>query len=341
MSGKYVFAIFAAWVLLGTCLFAQEDRLRDDRRRWRGPPPGQMPWQMVERQRAANAEKGYAFIDKELISAPYVVKSNGDGFTINDRPIAGLSDRRVSAHELAGSLQNNGVLVAFTGSPSQIFNDVRLVECLRVIASEGTTGEQIESFVASLPADVNRQEWSEWLAEYRLPEPHRAVAAKFVELSDAARVEGEKSIAANQRLSTWAYPLTVFGMLMSVVSFGHLLQFPPRGNPDLVPSRRRAELCRATVIFLVMVVVLSGLDLLWTLLTSQAGQMHELNPIGQQLMDDPWMLSLFKGVATLASCGLLLMLRRHPRAQLASWWLCLVCTLLTFRWLVLNSMFVA
>jgi hypothetical protein len=53
------------------------------------------------------------------------------------------------------------------------------------------------------------------------------------------------------------------------------------------------------------------------------------------------MLSIFKATATLLSCSLLLFLRRHPRAQLASWWLCLVCTLLTFRWLVLNSMFVA
>src|SRR5690606_27472157 len=99
---------------------------------------------------------------------------------------------------------------------------------------------------------------------------------------------------ANQRLQSWAYPLTVFGMLASVISFGHLLQYPPRGSYDVVPSRRRRDLCRATVIFLAMVVILSALDLVWTLLVSQAGQMNELNPIGKELLDDPWLLAMFK-----------------------------------------------
>jgi hypothetical protein len=33
------------------------------------------------------------------------------------------------------------------------------------------------------------------------------------------------------------------------------------------------------------------------------------------------------------------LLRRHYIARLAAWWLCLACTILTFRWLMFNSMF--
>jgi hypothetical protein len=89
-----------------------------------------------------------------------------------------------------------------------------------------------------------------------------------------------------------------------------------------------------------LIAALSGLDLVWTLLASHAGQMAELNPIGTQLLGNPLHLSLFKITATVASCSLLMFLRRHPRAQLATWWMCLICTVLTFRWLVLHSMFI-
>jgi hypothetical protein len=43
---------------------------------------------------------------------------------------------------------------------------------------------------------------------------------------------------------------------------------------------------------------------------------------------------------TIASCALLVALRKHHRAQVAAWWVCLILTVLTFRWLVLNSLFV-
>ena len=38
------------------------------------------------------------------------------------------------------------------------------------------------------------------------------------------------------------------------------------------------------------------------------------------------------------SCGG--MLRKHYPARLASWWLCLLCTILTFRWLTFNALFI-
>jgi hypothetical protein len=75
------------------------------------------------------------------------------------------------------------------------------------------------------------------------------------------------------------------------------------------------------------------------LLASQAGVMHELNPLGAKLVNSPTALIAFKGAATFVAASLLASLRYHRRAQLAAWWLCLVCALVTCRWLVFNSMF--
>lgn len=68
--------------------------------------------------------------------------------------------------------------------------------------------------------------------------------------------------------------------------------------------------------------------------------MRELNPLGSRLIDDPVQLSAFKIATTLLCCTLLYALRGHATARTAAWWLCLVCTVLTFRWLVANSLFV-
>ena len=69
--------------------------------------------------------------------------------------------------------------------------------------------------------------------------------------------------------------------------------------------------------------------------------MKELNPLGAALIDDPLALIALKAGATFLAITLLFMLRQHRVAQQGAWWGCLICTLLTVRWLTFNSMFVS
>lgn len=90
--------------------------------------------------------------------------------------------------------------------------------------------------------------------------------------------------------------------------------------------------------------ILSLLDLVSTIVTSQAGMMREMNPLGNGLLGDGLgnsvaAVTLFKITVTGVAVTILFSLRRRAFAQSAAWWCCLIMTLLTARWVIFQSMF--
>ena len=83
---------------------------------------------------------------------------------------------------------------------------------------------------------------------------------------------------------------------------------------------------------------MSVLDLVWTILAGQAGVMTELNPLAAKFIDSPGQLAFFKMFATATGFGILFVWRQRRQVQQAIWWMCLVCVLLTFRWVMFDSM---
>ena len=81
---------------------------------------------------------------------------------------------------------------------------------------------------------------------------------------------------------------------------------------------------------------MSLIDLAWTILAGQAGVMKEAIH-WQPLIWIPPQLVAFKVTATGLGCGILYAWRRQKQIQDATWWMCLVCVLLTFRWVVFDS----
>ncbi len=296
------------------------------------------------------ADSGFFFADGKYVLPPYVIKQTADGISINGRAIElanshGEQRRRPfgegvgEVEAVAAQLNSGASIVSWNDSPCVTLLGTRSTQLLKTLSGDQGK-QQIKAIISSLPSDVDRTTWQAWLQAFEPSSDFLTRASATIAEVERLESDGRAAVNSVQRLRDWAYPLTVLGMVLAVFSLGHLLQCPPRGLDELKPSRRRAALCRATVVSLLLIAALSGLDLVWTLLASHAGQMAELNPIGTQLLGNPLHLSLFKITATVASCSLLMFLRRHPRAQLATWWMCLICTVLTFRWLVLHSMFI-
>jgi hypothetical protein len=73
---------------------------------------------------------------------------------------------------------------------------------------------------------------------------------------------------------------------------------------------------------------------------SNADQIRELNPIGSLWIENPRHLAGFKVAVTFSCLALLWLLRKHKPAQIAAWWVCLVLTLVTCRWVLMTSLFV-
>lgn len=147
----------------------------------------------------------------------------------------------------------------------------------------------------------------------------------------------EAQIASVRRSEWYSYAFTVAAMLIGTISFGHLLTAPPSRHTRWTESDAAPDATRPVLISLGLICILSLIDLLWTTVRSSSFHFQEMNPLGFQLLLDGSSPLAFKATTLAVSVILLFVLRRYHAAQLASWWMCMVCTLLTFRWIVLDS----
>jgi hypothetical protein len=193
--------------------------------------------------------------------------------------------------------------------------------------------------LTNLPSHQNQEEWSRWLSEIAVPQDDADRMKQRLDFLKETKDKSTRLLKAEAVLDSYSYPLTLIGMIVVVLAVGYLLAFNPSMAQFLPEQVRAAQLSKSVQYSVILIVVMSGLDLAWTILSSSVGLMNELNPVGSQLINDPASLIKFKMVATLLAAGLFLGLRNFRSAQLASWWMCIVCTLVSARWLVFNSLY--
>lgn len=276
----------------------------------------------------------------------------------------GFSHAPSSQSRLAHRLRDNSILFVFENDPAQpsqlepsqneqgqndqgqneqgqtvIIAPRQVIQFLRVITNLDFQSEAYRTLIDSLSDSEDRRLVARWLKTYNpsadLLERANSVIAAHEAIDSANRAQN----LAVRRIDRFSYPITVLGMVLAVLSSGHLLSSRPADGVEGISASCQSKVLRAATISVAFVVFFSALDLAWTILAAQAGQMRELNPIGIKLIQDPVQLIAFKSVATLTSCGILLALRHYHIARLASWWSCLACTILAFRWLTFNSLF--
>lgn len=289
---------------------------------------------------ADTTDRGFVFMDGEYLPPPYMVVQTEDALAVNGRVVRADfgNERRVreSGLELAASLEQHSVVVLNSREPIVSINSGTEVEkFLQVMTSDdASVRNQASRF------DQNGT-WDNWLDEFHPPKRFVTLANRRLKRMRKVRDATLEGFRNRHAAANSGYVLTIIGMVLGVWALGHLLSSSPRPEDVASAAGANPALLRATRISIVAVFVLSGLDLVWTLVASSAGQMREMNPLGSQLIENPVWLVAFKVTATLIGCGVLYAMRHHHRARKAAWWMCLVMTVLTFRWLVFNSMHVA
>jgi hypothetical protein len=305
------------------------------------------------------------FIEGQYLAPPYKIRLQENGVTVNNRPLPcrapqmewapnnrpdGRPDRRESqspdpwrrlAMQVALQLSNQSVVMAFADQPIVVLDGSGgAYDLFQRLTGEGKNPSKVE-LVDRLPDGFDERVWNTWLGSFTPSLGLRARATSLITTYDETDAQARGDMAANRWMSRLAYPMTLSGLLLAVLSIGHLLGGRPAAGKTAFEQDASPETLRSLQYSLVLVGLLSLLDLGWTIMASQTGQMRELNPVGSTLIESPLLLTVFKIAATGMSIGLLFALRKYRRAQVAAWWACLILTILAFRWLVFNSMYVS
>lgn len=227
-------------------------------------------------------------------------------------------------------LDNGGVVLLFDDHPVVAYGfGAEKYDFCNYLTSRDE--ESLKNLLVETPGESTRETVSNWLKSYS-PGPELIERSQVVLDTIDATVQTDLNLrAATARLETFAYPLTLVGMLIGVTAFGHMLKWMSTLNSAEGSGN-------SLVIGLWLMLAMSALDLVWTILATQAGVMTEINPLAQKIVSSPAQLALFKVVATLTGITIMYVWRQRNEMQKAAWWMCLVCVLMTFRWVIFDSM---
>jgi hypothetical protein len=295
--------------------------------------------------------EGFLFVEDRYVSLPYRVGFDENNVFINDIPLDSVVLKNLVTEK---SLQNGrwlqqgfrrlylhlttgGTVVLYGDAPvlllansesSNLLKTLIHNSALESLANTGLAGD------IQLPGESSY--WKRFADGFECPQELRIRVGEVLEKERAVEERNLAELAARKNLDSSSYPLTVFGMVLVVIAFGNLLS---NEAPLDIQSSESPVMERRVKIFLMLIAAFSILDLIWTLLASRANALTELNPIGSQLIHNPIGLLAFKTLVTVGVIGILFVLRGHRVAQRGAWWACLICTLVTVRWLTFNSMF--
>jgi uncharacterized protein DUF5658 len=307
---------------------------------------------------------GFVVSDGRYIPPPYVVEQRGDDVFVNELHISsehaeGPFFRFGPRPPGAGNWGGGGQSFRFSHAEQQLNNDALLfvledglngfivpenaVKVLTILGSNTSTNEKARLLSDGRFPRFDSTEWSTLVERFQTT-PGLEDRLRQIQ-DDNARLLAEAD-AARRRVAlldspALKYGVTVIAMVLVVIALGNLLSNHPKRNSRWTDVDQEGDGTTMVMWNVVLLALLNGFDLALSLLAQQAGGFLELNPIGDRLATSPALLATFKISVLLVSCLILVTLRRYRGAQAASWWLCLVCTILTFRWLTYNSMFLA
>jgi hypothetical protein len=254
------------------------------------------------------------------------------------------SDSRFGFHALQNTLAENGMIIAGDGLRGLSLSETQAAMVVDALASGNSHEEKLRQILDSAPFRVKEEGWQTVIETFEPSDELIERIGPEIERVQQAILENETLHQTAVASVFWnskpvKYVITLLAMGLVVAACGTLLNYRPTGRARWSDVDASGEGIPIVVRSVVLLVLLGIFDLGCTLVAQQAGGFAELNPLGSRLIENPALLTVFKLTSLLLACGILLALRRYRGAQLASWWMCLLCTVLTFRWLTYNSMF--
>jgi hypothetical protein len=254
---------------------------------------------------------------------------------VDARPGAPAVKRYMNS--LVEILNGNTIVIAFDNQPVRGLSVAsHQYEFMDLLLNKARTAEQVQAAARQAGSAAGEQLWINWLSDFQADPQLSALLNHYKAEIDAAEVRSLSQIAAAARLEQYSYPLTIAGMLLGVIAFGHMIQWVGRGLGERNGVTEDGQ--RSVVVALGLMMGMSVIDLTWTILAGQAGAMRELNPVAAPFVTSPMQLAMLKVFATTVGFGILYVWRHRSQIQHATWWMCMVCVLLTFRWVMFDSM---
>jgi len=256
-----------------------------------------------------------------------------------------IRPRRLMAR-LENRLRGECGIIRFGDGTVQVVTPGSSLDIAAVLASSASKEQKLSELMNLRIEGISSAQWQDFLSGFRLtPEFQQQLGPILEQRAEVRRqnLQTHKQFLQKERFrsSGFLYAVNLGAMMLIVAAFAVLITSQPRRwtgwrRVDLSP--RACPIVGRTVL---IVLLLSGFDLLCTLLLGPSGSMFELNPLAAYLVDKPVWLAFFKIVPLVVSCGILYLLRYYRGAQVAAWGLCLICTVLAIRWLTFNSLFLS
>jgi len=324
-------------------------------------------------------DSGLVVIDGEVLPPPYTVRADTQGeTTVNGRPLRlwpterferddhddhdkerGWDDGRDRRRFMRWSprrviergLEQDLVVMVITGEGHVSFHVDRLPDFVDTVTSKGSDADKIATLDA-MSFSWNRSEPWQAIVDLGVVDPALHARAREVQTRlDEAKARRE-AIKAQQRTEerrdkfyrALLPVLAIAGVLIAIAALLHTLRsswslpVEHRAWRHIDPTGTRT---RAVVQLAAVLVLLNGMDLLFTILAQQTGQFFELNPVGERLIDSPVALGYYKTTLVAVGVGILLFLRRRRAAEITAWWLCALYMLVLIRWVAVNTVMVA
>ncbi|NLE39508.1 MAG: hypothetical protein GX621_15915 [Pirellulaceae bacterium] len=233
-------------------------------------------------------------------------------------------------------LENQALLIVFNDDRAVFVPNGFEVKTLEILLGGEPRDEKTQALRKLGFDTIESARWHELTGAFQ---PSAELAARVEKLKASRPVPARHPVPATELSKSLRYSITVIGIVLGVVALGSLLSSRPDSRAPWREIDTSGDSIPMVIRNVAFVIVLSFFDLACTLLARGSDGFVEINPLGSGLLEDPIMLAAFKVSSLLLGCGILLSLRRYRGAQIASWWLCLVCTILTFRWATYGSLF--